>query len=205
MAERTDMASSTSGGGGRTGTHTEFRARDGWGLAGGVLFAAVIMAVFLIALGVVKRVVRATAPVLIDLPGGGWTVGGVLGLLSVAGWAGAAWFSFPRRHRVRSRSGRLWHAVGGTVGWTVGFGALYYVFGALPGRNCRSGADLCAYIPGTGSALMAYAVTVAVVGLLSYHRYRTVTQALRAEERERLKRLRKKGKGKSRRAAARAR
>ncbi|MFF3845413.1 hypothetical protein [Streptomyces sp. NPDC002328] len=184
---------------------TEFRARDGWGLAGGVLFAAVVVAILLFAFGVVKRVVRATAPVLIELPGGGWTVGGVLGLLSVAGWAGAAWFSFPRRRRVRSRSGRVGHAVGGTVCWTVGFGALYYVLGALPGRNCRSGADMCAYIPGTGSALAAYAVTVAVVGWLSYHRYRTVTEARRAAERERLKRLRKKGKGRSRRAAERAR
>jgi uncharacterized integral membrane protein len=180
---------------------TRFRARDGWGIAGGVLFLAVLLAVLLLVFGVLKRIVRATAPVLVDLPGGGWTVGGVLGLLSVAGWAGGAWFSSPERNRARTRPGRAGYAVGGAVCWTAGFGALMYVLGALPGRNCRSDAAMCAYIPGTGSALLAYAVTVAVAGWLSYRRYRTVTQTRQAQERARLKRLRKKGKGKSRRGA----
>ncbi|MFF8969877.1 hypothetical protein [Streptomyces sp. NPDC014995] len=184
---------------------TRFRARDGWGIAGGVLVAALLLVVLLSVLGVLKRIVRATAPLLVDLPGGGWAAGGVLGLLSLAGWAGGGWFSARERKRAPgTRTGRAGFAVGGGVCWTVGFGAAMYVLGALPGRNCRSGAAMCAYIPGTGGVLLAYAATVAVGGWLWYRRYRTATDTHRAQERARLKRLRKKGKGKSR-SAVRAR
>ncbi|WP_327317147.1 hypothetical protein [Streptomyces sp. NBC_01235] len=186
-----------------------FRARDGWGVAGGVLFLAVLLGVLLAAMGLWKWFVRMTAPALVDLPGGGWTVGVVLGLLSVAGWAGGAWFSAPERNRARTgpartgpaRTGRaIAGAIAGALCWTVAFGAPMYVLGALPGRNCRSGATMCAYIPGTGSALLAYAVTASLLGWLWYRRRGAVTAARRAERQARLKRLRKKGKGKSRAA-----
>ncbi|MGW1778972.1 hypothetical protein ACWCQQ_07490 [Streptomyces sp. NPDC002143] len=187
-----------------------FRARDGWGLAGGVLLLAALLAVLLTAMGLLKWFVRVTAPVLVELPGGGWTVGALLGLLSVAGWAGGAWFSAPERNRDRGgdrqqgrdRSGptRIARSVAGAVCWTVAFGALMYVLGALPGRNCRSGDAMCAYIPGTGSVLLAYAATVSLLGYLWYRRRGAVTAARRAQEQARLKRLRKKGKGKSRTA-----
>ncbi|MFI5475167.1 hypothetical protein ACIA6D_33800 [Streptomyces cacaoi] len=195
-----------------------FRARAGWGIAGGVLFLAALLAVLLFAMGLWRWFVRATAPALVDLPGGGWTAGAVLGLLSVAGWAGGAWFSSPDRNRDRDRKpdrnpdqnpdrnrgrvgpARVGLAIGGAVCWTVAFGALMYVLGALPGRNCRSGATMCAYIPGTGSAFLAYAATAALLGWLWYRRRGTVTAARRAEERARMRRLRKKGKGRSRAA-----
>ncbi|MGW0945101.1 hypothetical protein ACWD4O_21470 [Streptomyces sp. NPDC002623] len=177
-----------------------FRARDGWGLAGGVLLLAALLAVLLTAMGLLKWFVRVTAPVLVELPGGGWTVGAGLGLLSVAGWVGGAWFSAPERNRGRTRPVRIGRSIGGALCWTAGFGAMMYVLGALPGRNCSSGGAMCDYIPGTGSALLAYAATAALLGYLWYRRRGAVTSAQRAQEQARLKRLRKKGKGKSRTA-----
>ncbi|MFE6827917.1 hypothetical protein [Streptomyces sp. NPDC057690] len=187
-----------------------FRSRAGWGIAGGVLFLAALLAVLLFAMGLWRWFVRLTAPALVDLPGGGWTAGAVLGLLSVAGWAGGTWFSSPERNRDRNRNrdrdrGRTGPAraglvIGGVVCWTVAFGALMYVLGALPGRNCRSGSAMCAYIPGTGSAFLSYAATAALLGGLWYRRRATATAARRAEERARMRRLRKKGKGRSRAA-----
>lgn len=179
-----------------------FRSRAGWGIAGGVLFLAALLAVLLFAMGLWKWFVRRTAPALVDLPGGGWTAGAVLGLLSVAGWAGGAWFSSPERNRDRGRTrrARAGLAIGGALCWTVAFGAPMYVLGALPGRNCRSGATTCAYIPGTGGAFLSYAATAALLGWLWYRRRGTVTAARRAEERARMRRLRKKGKGRSRAA-----
>ncbi|WP_327184520.1 hypothetical protein [Streptomyces sp. NBC_01334] len=182
-----------------------FRSRAGWGIAGGVLFLAALLAVLLFAMGLWRWFVRLTAPALVDLPGGGWTAGAVLGLLSVAGWAGGAWFSSPDRNPDRGRTGpaRVGLAIGGAVCWAVAFGAPMYVLGALPGRNCRSGATMCAYIPGTGSAFLSYAATAALLGRLWYRRRGTVTAARREEERARMRRLRKKGKGRSRAARGR--
>ncbi|WP_405767191.1 hypothetical protein OHU34_17940 [Streptomyces sp. NBC_00080] len=179
-----------------------FRSRAGWGIAGGVLFLAALLAVLLSAMGLWKWFVRRTAPALVDLPGGGWTAGAVLGLLSVAGCAGGTWFSSSERNRDSGRTGpaRVGLAIGGAVCWTVALGAPMYVLGALPGRNCRSGATMCAYIPGTGSAFLSYAATAALLGGLWYRRRGTVTAARRAEERARMRRLRKKGKGRSRAA-----
>ncbi|MFE7928307.1 hypothetical protein ACFU6S_06135 [Streptomyces sp. NPDC057456] len=186
-----------------------FRSRAGWGVVGGVLFLAALLAVLLFAMGLWRWFVRVTAPALVDLPGGGWTAGALLGLLSVAGWAGGAWFSSPERgperDRDRGRTGpaRAGLAVGGAVCWTVAFGALMYVFGALPGRNCRSDGAMCAYIPGTGSVFLAYAATAVLLGGLWYRRRGTVTEARRAQERARMRRLRKKGGGRSRAARGR--
>ncbi|MFJ9024470.1 hypothetical protein ACIRPU_31535 [Streptomyces sp. NPDC102259] len=186
-----------------------FRSRAGWGVVGGVLFLAALLAVLLFAMGLWRWFVRLTAPALVDLPGGGWTAGALLGLLSVAGWAGGAWFSSPERGRDRGRDRhrtgpvRVGLAVGGAVCWTVAFGALMYVFGALPGRNCRSDSATCAYIPGTGSVFLAYAATAVLLGGLWYRRRGTVTEARRAQERARMRRLRKKGGGRSRAARGR--
>ncbi|MGW2043649.1 hypothetical protein ACWCPF_00495 [Streptomyces sp. NPDC001858] len=192
--ERVERTGRSDGGGKR------FRARDGWGIAGGVLLLVALLAVLLTGMGLWKWFVRATAPVLVDVPGGGWTVGAGLGLLTVAGWIGGAWFSAPERHRGRTRPARIGRSIGGAVCWTAAFGAMMYVLGALPGRNCGSGSAMCDYIPGTGSALLAYAVTAAALGWLWYRRRGAVTSERRAQEQARLKRLRKKGKGKSRTA-----
>ncbi|MFD9431220.1 hypothetical protein [Streptomyces sp. NPDC060002] len=182
-----------------------FRSRAGFGIAGGVLLLAALLAALLFAMGLWRWFVRETAPALVDLPGGGWTAGAVLGLLSVAGWIGGAWFSSPERDRDHGRTGpaRIGFAIGGAVCWTVAFGALMYVFGALPGRNCRPGRAMCAYIPGTGSAFLAYAATAVLLGGLWYRRRGTVTAARRAQERDRMRRLRKKGGGRSRAARGR--
>ncbi|OQR60098.1 hypothetical protein B6E66_31025 [Streptomyces maremycinicus] len=178
-----------------------FRPRDGWGLAGGVLFLVAVLAVLLSALGLWRWFVRVTAPALVDLPGGGWTAGALLGLLSVAGWAGGAWCSAPERNPGGGGvPARIGLATGGAVCWTVAFGAAMYVLGALPGRNCRSGGAMCAYIPGTGSAFLSYAVTAVLLGVLRHRLHATAAAARRAEERARTRRLRKKGRGRSRAA-----
>jgi hypothetical protein len=74
------------------------------------------------------------------------------------------------------------------------------LFAGLGGRNCRSNAARCTYIPGTGSALLAYVACAAVVGMLGYRWRRAVVEERRLRERERMRKLRKRGKGKSRAA-----
>ncbi|MFF5182975.1 hypothetical protein ACFY30_04165 [Streptomyces sp. NPDC000345] len=175
-----------------------FTARDGLRIAAAVLFGAVVLAVVVLTLGTLKRLVRAAAPALTDLPGGGWTAGAVLGLLSVAGWAGGVWCAAPERSR-----GRRAYAVAGAVCRALSFGPALLVLGALPGRTCSSGSAVCAYIPGTGGVFVMYAVTVGVAVRLRYRGRRTRTKARRAERQARLRRLRKKGRGKSRAARTR--
>ncbi|MFC4503761.1 MULTISPECIES: hypothetical protein [Streptomyces] len=119
---------------------------------GTLLIGAVFVGVVLLAVWGLRRVVREAAPALAEVPGGGWTVGAVLGLLSLAGWAGG--------NRLTGR--------GQGVCWSVAVGVPIAVILALPGRNCRSDAGTCAYIPGTGGVAVAYGVTVAMAGGLWY-------------------------------------
>jgi hypothetical protein len=42
------------------------------------------------------------------------------------------------------------------------FGPFLYLLSGLPGRNCRS--STCAYVPGTGTAFLAYALTTGALG-----------------------------------------
>ncbi|MFE6477699.1 hypothetical protein [Streptomyces rochei] len=58
------------------------------------------------------------------------------------------------------------------------------------------------YISGTGPAVLVYVAVTGGLGWLFYRRRRAVLDERRARERDRLRKLRKKGKGKSRRAAA---
>lgn len=175
-----------------------FCARDGFGIAGVVLLLAVVMVVLLLVTGLWKRFVRETAPVLMDLPGGSWTVGAVLGLVSVAGGAGVLRFSSGLRARTTSL--RALQAAGSAGRWTTAFGPLLYLLYALPGKNCRSYGSRCAYILGTGSALLAYVITAALLGWALYRWSSATGEAQAAGERARKRKLRKKGKGKSRAA-----
>jgi len=71
---------------------------------------------------------------------------------------------------------------------------------ALPGKNCRSCDSSCRYIPGAGSALLVYVISTALLGWTLYRWSDVAGEAQAARERARVRKLRKKGKGKSRAA-----
>ncbi|WDV53691.1 hypothetical protein PV963_26690 [Streptomyces coeruleorubidus] len=170
--------------------------RGGLGMVGVILGLVVGAGVILLVMGLGKRFAREAVPVLVDLPGGAWTFGGGLGVVTVLGVAG--WLRCASGLSDRTRLARGLHAVGTAVCCAAAFGPFFLLLSGLPGRNCRS--ESCAYIPGTGSAFLAYALSAGLVGW-SVHRWtgaRAAEQA--ARERERIRRLRKKGKGKSRAA-----
>ncbi|GAB2876680.1 membrane protein [Streptomyces deserti] len=175
---------------------TRFQLRDGFGLAGGVAVVAAALAVLLLVTGLWKRLARETAPALLDLPGGSWAVGGALGLVTVFGAASGLWFLFEVSDRTSLQ--RALRATGTGICWLASFGPLFYLLGALPGKNCPSYESRCAYIPGTGSALLAFVISVALVGWLLFRRNTAAAEARAAQQRARMRKLRKKGKGKTR-------
>ncbi|MEU4484137.1 hypothetical protein AB0H94_04445 [Streptomyces purpurascens] len=163
-----------------------------------VLFLIAVLAVLLLVMGLWKRFARETVPTLVNLPGGSWTIGGALGLISVLGAFGALRCSTAAP--AGKRPTRVMRAAGTAACCAAAFGPFFYLLGALPGKNCRSYETSCSYLPGTGSAFLAYAVSAGGVAWLLYRLggARDVTRA--ARERERMRKLRKKGKGKSRAA-----
>ncbi|MFJ4565671.1 hypothetical protein ACIP4U_18550 [Streptomyces caelestis] len=168
--------------------------RGGLGVGGVIVGLVVGMGVILLAMGLLKRFAREAVPTLVGLPGGAWVVGGGLGVVTVLGVAG--WLRCASGVSDRTRMARGLHAVGTAVCCAAAFGPFFLLLSGLPSRNCRS--ESCAYIPGTGSAFLAYALSAGLVGW-SVHRWtgaRAAEQA--AREREGVRRLRKKGKGKSR-------
>ncbi|MZF86808.1 hypothetical protein [Streptomyces sp. SID5643] len=159
-----------------------------------ILGLVVGMGVLLLVMGLGKRLARAVVPALVDLPGGAWTVGGGLGVVTVLGVIG--WLRCASGVSAESRLGRVLSALCTATCCGAAFGPFFLLISGLPGRNCRSAT--CAYIPGTGSALLAYALSAGLVGWI-VNRWTSARAAERATlERERVRRLRKKGKGKSR-------
>lgn len=176
----------------------EIRARDGFALAGFVIAIGVVLVV---ALGTWKWFVHETAPVVLDWPGGSWGFGAACGLIVVSGSLGALRFSQSAQRESKLRRAR--RVAGLTVCGGAAFGAVMYIFGSLPGRRCSIYREGCEYIPGTGSAFVACLVTSAVVG---YALHRVINQRAerhQAREHERMRKLRKRGKGKSRAARVR--
>jgi hypothetical protein len=173
------------------------RARDGFGIAGGVLFLGALLAVILFVVGAWRALAREVIPVLVELPGGSWAAGGVLGIVSVLGWAGAGVvFGFGGAKKAgEARLVRAARGMGTAVCWAAAVGPVFLLFVGLGGKNCRSSA--CEYIPGTGSAFLSYAVTATVLGLFCYRWRRGVIEAREAVERERRRKLRKKGKSRA--------
>ncbi|MFG3248087.1 hypothetical protein [Streptomyces sp. NPDC048187] len=168
-----------------------FRVRDGVGL---VLFVVVGAAVLVGMVAGSRWAARESAPVLYDLLGGSWGVGGVLGLVTLLGWGGAL--------SGRLASGVLLRRAARGACCAAAVAPVFFLISGLQGKNCRSYEPACSYVPGTGPALLVYVGCVAVVGWLTYRRRRAVLEQRRAREQERLRRLRNKGKGKSRRAAS---
>jgi hypothetical protein len=177
------------------------RFRFGAEIAGFVFFLVVAGAVLVFGFGTLKRLVRESAPVLLDSPGGPWAAGGVLGLVTVFGSLGALRLAPGFSDAAGPR--RAIRTAGSGLCWAVAVGSGMYWLGALPGRNCSSSRPSCAYIPGTFTALIAYAITAGVVGWLLHRWIAARTEERRARDRERMRKLRKKGKGKSRTAARR--
>lgn len=154
-------------------------------------------AVLLLALRTWKGFVRATAADVLDGPGGPVGFGIVCGAVVLAA-ALTAW-----RLSEKPSPGGLGQAVrltAVTACSAVAFGVPMYLVAALPGRHCPAYRDGCAYIPGSAPALIACAATVTAAGWATYRVLTARAEQRRAQERERLRRLRKKGKGKSRKA-----
>jgi hypothetical protein len=171
-------------------------------VAGLLLYLVVAGAVLFFGVGGTRWFSRHIAPVLYDVPGGSWVVGAVLGLISLAGWVGAVSGRFGSFGAVRAgglpRGARV---VARGVCWVAVLGPIMFLISGLRGRNCRSYEPGCAYVSGTGPAVLAYVVIAGGVGWLYYRRRRAVVEKRSERERERLRKLRKKGKGRSRRAA----
>ncbi|MFJ8463192.1 hypothetical protein [Streptomyces swartbergensis] len=165
-------------------------------MVGVILGLVVGTGVILLVMGLGKRFAREAVPLLVDLPGGAWVVGGGLGVFTVLGVAG--WLRCASEFSDRPRLTRGLHAVGTAVCCAAAFGLLFLLLSGLPGRNCRS--ESCAYIPGTGSAFLAYVLSAGLVGWLLHRWTNARVKVQAARERERVRRLRKKGKGKSRAA-----
>jgi fructose-specific phosphotransferase system IIC component len=131
---------------------------------------------------------------LVNLPGGSWAVGAVLGAITVLGATGGLRCAAGASGRTRLARGV--HALGTALCCAAAFGPFFYLLSGLPGKNCRS--ESCAYIPGTGSAFLGYVISVGLVGWLLHRWISARAEEEAARERERVRRLRKKGKGKSR-------
>lgn len=176
------------------------RVRDGLGIAGFLVLLVAGVAVVLLVFGGGRQLARDVIPEFDGLPGGSWVAGGLLGIVSVLGWVGGGVaFGFGAAGKAgEGRLVRVVRGVGSAVCWAAALGPVLLLFSGLPSKNCRS--STCEYLPGTGTAFLAYAVTAAGLGLLCHRWRRAVVEAGEAERRERVRKLRKKGKGKSRAA-----
>lgn len=172
------------------------RVRDRFGIAGVVVFLVAALAAILLVMGQSKRLARETIPELADVPGGFCAVGAALGLVTVFGTtAGLRAASLTTATR---RLTRAWHTVLTALCCALAFGPFLYLLSGLRSKNCRS--SDCAYIPGTGLAFLTYVVSAGLAGWLLYRWNRAQAEERRVLERERVRRLRKKGKGRSREA-----
>ncbi|KPC88613.1 membrane protein [Streptomyces sp. NRRL WC-3753] len=173
-----------------------FRVRDGAVI---VLFVVIAGGVVLFGFGGARWAAREVAPVLYGLPGGAWSIGGVLGLVTLLGWGGALSERFASRGA--GESGRASGVVRAVVRGACCVAALapvFFLLSGVQGKNCRSYEEGCAYVAGTGPTLLVYAGCVVGAGWLIYRWRRAVLEERRAWEGERLRKLRRKGKGKSR-------
>jgi hypothetical protein len=179
-----------------TGVDRRWGVRDGLGIAGVILCLVVGTGLILLLTGLWKRFARETLPTLVGLPGGSWVLGAALGVITVLGVIGGLRCTpgVPGGTRLV----RGFRSAVTAICCAAVFGPLFYLLSGLRARNCRSVS--CAYIPGTGTAFLAYVVTAGLVGW-SVHRWTSARTAERlATEQMRVRRLRKKGKGKSRAA-----
>ncbi|PPS67626.1 MULTISPECIES: hypothetical protein [Streptomyces] len=180
-----------------TGADRRWGVRDGLGIAVAILCLVVGTGLILLFTGLWKRFARETLPTLVELPGGSGALGAVLGVITVLGVIGGLRCT-PPGFSGGTRLARGLRSTGTALCCAAVFGPLFYLLSGLRARHCASMS--CAYIPGTGTAFLAYVVTAGLVGW-SVHRWTSARAAEQlAVERMRARRLRRKGKGKSRAA-----
>lgn len=184
----------------RDGTRAEgaprLRARDGFGIAAFVLALAALAVGFFWAKGAWRTVIREAPNLIAEWPGGPWVFGVVAGVLAVAGaYGGLTASDAPQRTETPRRIARR---TATAVCWAVPLLLTLYILSALPGRNCRSTSPTCEAVDGAFPALLTYAVTAATVGWATYRVRANRDERRRATQQARLRKLRKKGKGKSR-------
>ncbi|MEV0529410.1 hypothetical protein AB0I66_38935 [Streptomyces sp. NPDC050439] len=181
-----------------TQQQARFRPRDGFGIAAAVLVLAAVVVGFFWAKGAWRSAIRQAPDLMVDWPGGAWVFGAVCGLLAVAGVIAGLWIT--DAWQGTTAQWRIARGVGKAVSWGLPAVLTLYFLQALPGRNCRSYEPTCQAVDGVGPAIASYAITAGAVGW-AVHRFRSRRTAHRQAERQaRLRKLRKKGKGKSRAA-----
>ncbi|WP_329327362.1 hypothetical protein [Streptomyces luteogriseus] len=179
---------------GAAGTDRRWGMRDGLGIAGAILCLVVGTGLILLLTGLWKRFARETIPTLVGLPGGSWALGVTLGVITMLGVIGGLRCTSGVLGGTRLTRGL--RSAGTAICCAAAFAPLFYLLAGVRARNCRSMS--CAYLPGTGTAFLAYVVTAGLVGW-SVHRWTSARAAEQlARERMRVRRLRKKGGGKSR-------
>ncbi|MFG2649785.1 hypothetical protein [Streptomyces sp. NPDC048436] len=174
----------------------KLRVRDGFGIAAFVLVLAALVVGFLWVKGAWRAVIREAPDLIAEWPGGPWGFGVVAGALAVAGAYGGLWASDAPPGTETSR--RVVRRTATAVCWAVPLLLTLYILSALPGRNCRSTSASCREIDGAFPALLTYAVTAAAAGWATYRVRANREEQRRAAQQARLRKLRKKGKGKSR-------
>ncbi|MEV2253139.1 hypothetical protein AB0I94_21590 [Streptomyces sp. NPDC050147] len=175
------------------------RTRDGFAIAALVLALLALAAGFLWAKGAWRTVIRESPNLIADWPGGAWVLGLMAGVVAVAGACGGLWASEALKgtktpHRIARRTATA-------VCWALPLLLTLYILSALRGRNCDSSQPTCREIDGAFPALLAYVLTTAALAWTT-HRIRSTRQEQhRAAQQARLRKLRKRGKGKSRAAS----
>ncbi|MGW7085933.1 hypothetical protein ACWGH2_20920 [Streptomyces sp. NPDC054871] len=174
------------------------RYRDGFAIAAFVVALLALAAGFLWAKGAWRTVIRESPNLIAGWPGGPWAFGIAAGALAVAGAYGGLAVSDAPQGTEKTR--RIARRTATAVCWAVPLLLTLYILSALPGRNCSSSSTTCREVEGAFPALLAYAITAAAAGWAT-HRVRAGREEQRgAAQQARLRKLRKKGKGKSRAA-----
>ncbi|POX36957.1 hypothetical protein C3486_30810 [Streptomyces sp. Ru73] len=156
-----------------------------------VVFVGAVLAV----VGLPRWLVRRDPGLLEGWVGGPAGFGVTCGLVAVAGAFGGWWISFADTRRTLRIPRAVRRFVGGTGG-VVAFFATGLVVGTVRARHCS---EYCTELPGAWVSLLAFAATSVVGGGL--YRGVAASRARReAADRARLRKLRKKGKGRSRAA-----
>ncbi|MEV8318991.1 hypothetical protein AB0Q95_33035 [Streptomyces sp. NPDC059900] len=173
-------------------------ARDGLAVAALVLALLALAAGVLWAKGAWRTVIRESPDLIADWPGGAWVFGIMAGAVAVAGACGGLWAADALRGDATPR--RIARRVASGVCWALPVIVSAYIISALPGRNCSPSQSTCRQIDGAFPALLTCAVTAAALSWAAYRIRSTLEEQRRAAHQARLRKLRKKGKGKSRSA-----
>lgn len=182
---------------------SEEKAAGLWGRARGmaeimallglaVVFGGAVLAV----VGLPRWLVRRDPGLLEGWAGGPAGFGVMCGLVALAGAYGGWWIYFTETQRTL-RIPRAVRQFAGGAGGVVAFFAAGMVVGAVRARHCS---EYCTEMEGAWGSLLAFAGTLVVVGGGLYRGVTVRRARQEAARRVRLRKLRKRGKGRSRAA-----